>query len=70
MGSSFVRKRVLLLSLSMALVGILAGAGVASANTVYPQTAPTFVGPASTGCASNCSLLTGPFPSASTASIS
>jgi hypothetical protein len=31
---------------------------------------PTFVGPAATGCASGCSLLTGPFFSPSTASLS
>ena len=31
---------------------------------------PTFVGPAATGCASGCTLLTGPFTSPSTASIS
>ena len=46
------------------------GSGVASANTIYPQAAPTFVGPAATGCASGCSLLTGPFTTASTASVS
>ena len=69
MRRSIVRKR-LLLTVSVAFVGVLAQAGVASANTVYSQTAPTFVGPAATGCASNCSLLTGPFPSASTASVS
>lgn len=63
-----MRKR-LLLALSV-VVGILAGAGVASANTIYPQAAPTFVGPAATGCASDCSLLTGPFTTASTASVS
>ena len=39
-----MRIRLLLLSLSVA-VGVLAGAGVANANTIYPQTAPTFVGP-------------------------
>ncbi len=64
-----MRTRLLLLSLSVA-VGVLAGAGVASANTIYPQTAPTFVGPAATGCASGCSLLTRPFTAASTASAS
>ena len=65
-----MRNRLLLLSLSVVLVSVLAGAGVASANTIYPQTAPTFVGPASTGCASDCSLLTGPFATGSTASLS
>lgn len=66
-----MRKRSLLLCLSLSVVvGVLAGAGVASANTIYPQAAPTFVGPAATGCASGCSLLTGPFTTASTASVS
>src|SRR5579862_9241926 len=31
---------------------------------------PTFVGPAATGCAAGCQLLTGPFPTPSTASTS
>jgi len=66
-----MRNRLLLLSLSLwVVVAVLAGAGVASANTVYPQTAPTFVGPAATGCTSGCSLLTGPFTAGSTASVS
>jgi hypothetical protein len=65
-----MRKCLLLLSLSLVVVGVLAEAGVASANTIYPQAAPTFVGPAATGCASGCSLLTGPFTTASTASAS
>ncbi len=65
-----LRKRVVLFVLAVVIVGVLAGAGVASANTVYPQAAPTFVGPAATGCASGCSLLTGPFATASTASAS
>ena len=30
---------------------------------------PTFVGPAATGCSSGCSLLSGPFPTPSTASL-
>ena len=64
-------KRLLLLSVSVVVVvGVLAGAGVASANTIYSPTAPTFVGPAATGCASGCALLTGPFATASTASVS
>ncbi len=66
-----MRNRLLLLSLSLSVVvSVLAGAGVASANTIYRQTAPTFVGPAATGCASGCSLLTGPFITGSTASAS
>ena len=64
-----MRTRLLLLSLSV-LVGVLAGAGAANANTIYPQKAPTFVGPVATGCARGCSLLTGPFTAASTASAS
>jgi hypothetical protein len=65
-----IGKRLVLLALPVTLVGVLAGAGVASANTIYPQAAPTFVGPAATGCPSGCTLLTGPFTAASTASIS
>jgi hypothetical protein len=42
-------------------------AHAAGANTIGPS-APTFVGPAATGCASGCSLLTGPFITPSTAS--
>ena len=66
-----MRNPSLLLSLSLSVVvGVLAGAGVANANTIYPQAAPTFVGPVATGCASGCSLLTGPFTAASTAPAS
>jgi hypothetical protein len=41
-------------------------AHAAPATTIAPA-APTFVGPAATGCASGCSLLTGPFVTPSTA---
>ena len=51
MGKSILRKRLVLFVPAVVVVGVLAGAGVASANTIYPQTAPTFVGPAATGCA-------------------
>jgi hypothetical protein len=72
-----------LLSLPVALV--VASGGTASARvatttgTVKTNSAvkssslgrvsPTFTGPAATGCASGCSLLTGPFPSPSTANL-
>jgi hypothetical protein len=68
-----MRQRLLLLPLSVLLVGVLGGAAAASASThrvrasgdtatiTYGPSAPTFVGPAATGCASGCSLLTGPF---------
>jgi hypothetical protein len=68
---SILRYRVVLLSLSVLVVGVLAEAGVASADTIYHPMAPTFVGPAATGCGSSgCSLLTGPVTTASTASAS
>ena len=84
MRNSSVRKRLVLLSLSVLLVGVLGGASVAtgsakklrahtanSAHTItYAPSAPTFVGPAATGCASGCSLLTGPFTTTSTTSMS
>ncbi len=44
-------------------------AHAASTTTIGPS-APTFVGPVATGCASGCSLLTGPFVTPSTASSS
>src|ERR1700733_13438496 len=72
-----------LLSLPVALV-VLSG-GTASArvatttstvkttstvrSTSLGRVSPTFTGPAATGCASGCSLLTGPFPSPSTANL-
>jgi hypothetical protein len=68
-----------LLSLIIALVAVPTGATAApvarTASAVKSsslgQFKPTFVGPAATGCASaGCSLLLGPFPSASTAHVS
>jgi hypothetical protein len=66
---------VLLLICSLCVVSGVAAAPQ-SANTNAPTTAikstslgvftPTFVGPAAAGCASGCSLLTGPFYSPST----
>ena len=81
MRKSIVRKRLVLLSLSVVLVGVLGGAPVAtgSAKTVQAHAAsttsfgpssPTFVGPAATGCKRGCSLLRGPFTTSSTASSS
>lgn len=74
-------RKVALLSLLSLPVGLLASggaavaAGAAGARTSTVTTsslghfAPTFAGSAATGCASDCSLLTGPFNTASTASI-
>jgi hypothetical protein len=75
-----LRRRLVLLSLSLLLVGVLGGGAVAygktkrlhasadaSTTTVYGPLTPTFVGPAATGCASDCSLLSGPFTTSSTA---
>jgi hypothetical protein len=81
MGKSIVRKRVLLFVLAVVSIGVLGGSAVASGSaarvrgstdptTTYGPSSPTFVGPAATGCASACSLLTGPFATASTASSS
>jgi hypothetical protein len=58
-------------------LGVLAAPGGASATTSpsavttssLGNVSPTFVGPAATGCASNCDLLTGPYRSPSTASF-
>jgi hypothetical protein len=72
-----------LLSLPVALVflsGGTASARVATTSSTVKATStvkstslgrvsPTFSGPAATGCASGCSLLTGPFPSPSTANL-
>ena len=71
-----------LLSLPVALVvlsGGTASARVSTTSTVKTaspvkssslgRVSPTFSGPAATGCASGCSLLTGPFPSPSTANL-
>jgi hypothetical protein len=81
MCKSIVRKRLVLLSFSVVLVGVLGGVPVATGNakkvqahaastTSFGPSSPTFVGPAATGCASGCSLLTGPFTTTSTASSS
>ncbi len=81
MGKSILRKRVVVLVLSVMLVGVLGASAVATGSagrvrasvhptTIYGPSSPTFVGPAATGCASDCSLLTGPFTTASTASSS
>jgi hypothetical protein len=80
---SIMRNRLVLLSVSVLLVSVLGGASVAagsskklrahvasSATITYAPAAPTFVGPAATGCASGCSLLTGPFTTTSTTSTS
>src|SRR5579862_1753157 len=63
---------------SVLLMGLLGTVSVASGHAkkarasrdttiVYGPSAPTFVGPAATGCASGCDLLTGPFITPSTA---
>ena len=81
MRKTIVRKRLVLLSLSVVLVAVLGGAPVAtgSAKTVrasaasttrFGPSSPTFVGPAATGCKKGCSLLSGPFTTSSTASSS
>ena len=67
MRKSIMCKWLVLLSLSVVLVGVLAGASVAtgsakklrahaasSATITYAPMAPTFVGPVATGCASGC----------------
>jgi len=71
-----------LVCLPAALVSVAGGAAAApAAKAASTRTAsiessglgeypPTFAGPAATGCAAGCSLLTGPFPSPSTASVS
>jgi hypothetical protein len=78
---SLVRKTITLLSLLSLPIAFVAFSGGASAAPAAKAThtvtssslgsgAPTFTGPAATGCASaGCSLLTGPFPSPSTASL-
>lgn len=82
MRKNIMRRRMMLLSLSVLLVGLLGGASVATgsvkkahasadATITYGPSSPTFVGPAATGCTSSgCSLLTGPFTTSSTASSS
>jgi hypothetical protein len=77
-------KRLVGLSLLVVLVSVLGGAAVATGSTgktgtihatmapstVYGPFTPTYTGPAATGCASGCSLLSGPYYSPSTASAS
>src|SRR5689334_25173060 len=79
MRTGIMRNRAVLLVLSVALVGVLEGSAVAAgsphkprarvaASTIVGPSAPTFVGPAATGCRQDgCSLLTGPFVTPSTA---
>lgn len=77
------RRRVMSAAVVTLLLAVLGGASVATASaktirasadasttTVYGPFTPTFVGPAATGCASGCSLLSGPVTTASTASTS
>ena len=81
MRKSIVRRRLMVLSFFVVLVGVLGGALVAtgSAKTVrahaasatsFGPSSPTFVGPAATGCKTGCSLLSGPFIASLTASAS
>jgi hypothetical protein len=81
MRRSIMRKWLVLVSFSVVLIGVLGGGAVATASTkklrahaastnTYGPASPTFVGPAATGCASGCSLLTGPFITTSTTSSS
>jgi len=81
MRKSIVRKRLVLLSLSVVLVAVLGGAPVATGSakkvrahaasaTSFGPSSPTFVGSAATGCKKGCSLLSGPFTTSSTASSS
>jgi hypothetical protein len=73
-----MKSRSLMLFTAMALLAALAIPIQISAQTTASKTtssslgqfSPTFVGPAATGCASGCSLLTGPFFSPSTESVS
>jgi hypothetical protein len=78
MKSRVLRRIALMSSLALAVVllGVSGGAATASsaahrATGVRTSTMgpfhPTFVGPAATGCARDCSLLTGPFNTPSTA---
>ena len=82
MHKSVMRRRLVLLSLSVLVVGLLGGTSAASGSTkkvrahaasttTLGPSSPTFVGPAATGCKKKgCSLLTGPFVTSSTASAS
>jgi hypothetical protein len=79
---SLVRKSLALLSLLSLPVALVALSGGAASARVTKTTStvkstslgtfsPTFTGPAATGCASaGCDLLTGPFPTPSTAGLS
>ena len=76
------RGLILLAVLSLGLAAVLASAEASASRAAGPKppggsatslgsAAPTFVGPAATGCATHgCSLLTGPFATPSTASLS
>ena len=79
MRKRLIRKYLVMLSLSVVLIGVLGAGAVANGSThrarahvakmiTISSSAPTFVGPAATGCASGCSLLTGPFTTTSTTS--
>ncbi len=79
MSRSIMRRGLVLLSFSAVLVAVLMGTSVAAGSakrvrasgdgtTSYGPLSPTFVGPTAAGCASGCSLLTGPFTTQSTAS--
>jgi hypothetical protein len=81
MHGNILRRRLALLSLvslPVALLGAAAGATVATASPTVAQPSavttsslgayrPTFAGPAATGCATDCSLLSGPLNTPSTA---
>src|SRR5271165_2601212 len=66
----------LALALTVASSGAAAALATRTARTSHVTSSslgtysPTFAGPAATGCASGCSLLTGPFRTPSTASLS
>jgi hypothetical protein len=77
---SFARKSAWYLAIGFALLGgfwilaaVTASSSGAQSSTVTTsslgQFSPTFTGPAATGCASGCSLLSGPFNTGSTASL-
>ncbi len=81
MRKTVLRKRLVVLSFSVVLLGVVGAAPVASASakkvqahaaskTSFGPSSPTFVGPAATGCKKGCSLLTGPFIATSTTSAS
>jgi hypothetical protein len=71
-------RTLVLVSFTVAMIAVLGTAGLAVGSvkrvrahaasvTTYGPSAPTFVGPAATGCATGCSLLTGPVVTSSTA---